>query len=142
MPRSWREVQPRRRRCGIAVGGVALLQINANHSHFDVDCEPFGNNPPGQEFFVKHLVLAAALGAALSFSASVQAKADCKAYPKSEWMKEADAKAKIEAQGYKIDKFKVDGNCYEIYGRNKEGKKVEIYYDAKTLEPVKTEIEK
>ena len=47
-------------------------------------------------------------------------------------MKEADAKAKIEAQGYVIDKFKVSGNCYEIYGKNKEGKKVEIYYDAKT----------
>ena len=31
---------------------------------------------------------------------------------------------------------------YEIYGKNKEGKKVEIYYDAKTLEPVKSEIEK
>ena len=36
----------------------------------------------------------------------------------------------------------MDGNCYEIYGKNKEGKKVEIYYDAKTLEPVKSEIEK
>ncbi|MEJ8814845.1 PepSY domain-containing protein [Variovorax ureilyticus] len=70
------------------------------------------------------------------------AKANCKAYPKSEWMKEAEAKARIEAQGYTISKFKVDGNCYEIYGRNKAGKKVEIYFDAKTLDPVKTEIEK
>ena len=57
-------------------------------------------------------------------------------------MKAEDAKAKIEAQGYTISKFKVDGNCYEIYGKNKEGKKVEIYYDAKTLEPVKREIDK
>jgi hypothetical protein len=57
-------------------------------------------------------------------------------------MKPEDAKARIEAQGYTISKFKVDGNCYEIYGKNKEGKKVEIYYDAKTLAPVKTEIEK
>jgi hypothetical protein len=73
---------------------------------------------------------------------SALAKADCKAYPKAEWMKEADAKAKIESQGYQIKKFKVDGNCYEIYGKDKEGKKVEIYYDAKTLEPVKSEIEK
>jgi hypothetical protein len=91
---------------------------------------------------VKQIVLAAMLGAVASFSSGAYAKADCKAYPKAEWMKEADAKAKIEAQGYTIGKFKVDGNCYEIYGKNKEGKKVEIYYDAKTLEPVKTEIEK
>ena len=70
------------------------------------------------------------------------AGANCKANPKADWMSEADAKTKIGAMGYAINVFKVDGNCYEIYGRNKEGKKVEIYYDAKTLEPVKSEIEK
>ena len=92
---------------------------------------------------MKAIVSAALVGAvAISFSTAALAKADCKAYPKDEWMKPDDAKAKIQAQGYTINKFKVDGNCYEIYGRNKEGKKVEIYYDAKTLEPVKTEIEK
>jgi len=83
------------------------------------------------------------LFAALALSAGVAAAgANCPKYSKSEWMKEADAKAKIEAQGYKIKKFKVDGNCYEIYGTNKEGKKAEIYYDAKTLDVVKAEIEK
>ena len=91
---------------------------------------------------MKSIVLAATLGMLATLSASALAKADCKAYPKAEWMKEADAKAKIEAQGYTISKFKVDGNCYEIYGKNKEGKKVEIYFDAKTLETVKAEIEK
>lgn len=92
---------------------------------------------------MKSRVLSLLLVSAASLSPlSAWAKADCKAYPKSEWMSEADAKAKIQAQGYTIAKFKVDGNCYEIYGKNKEGKKVEIYYDAKTLEPVKSEIEK
>lgn len=85
-------------------------------------------------------LFAALLAATLSTAAF--AKADCKAYPKEEWMKEADAKARIEAQGYTIRKFKVDGNCYEIYGKNKEGKKVEIYFDAKTLDVVKSEVEK
>jgi hypothetical protein len=91
---------------------------------------------------MKSIVCIALLGAAATFSSASFAKADCKAYPKAEWMKAEDAKAKIEAQGYTISKFKVDGNCYEIYGKNKEGKKVEIYFDAKTLEPVKSEIEK
>ena len=68
------------------------------------------------------------------------AGANCKANPKAEWMSEADAQAKLVAQGYKIDKFKIDGNCYEIYGSNKDGKKVEIYFDTKTLEVVKAEI--
>jgi len=91
---------------------------------------------------MKPIVCAALVGVAATFSTAALAKADCPAYPKSEWMKPEDARARIEAQGYTINKFKVDGNCYEIYGKNKEGKKVEIYYDAKTLEPVKSEIQK
>ena len=91
---------------------------------------------------MKLLTVAAALSLAAAFPLTASAKADCKANPKAEWMSEADAKAKIEAQGYSISKFKVDGNCYEIYGKNKEGKKVEIYFDTKTLDVVKSEIEK
>jgi hypothetical protein len=91
---------------------------------------------------MKQIIFVVVLSATAALSTNAAAKADCKAYPNAEWMQEADAKAKIEAQGYTINKFKVDGNCYEIYGKNKEGKKVEIYYDAKTLEPVKSEVEK
>ena len=82
-----------------------------------------------------------ALSLALGFSGAAFTKADCTAHPKSEWMKESDAKAQLESQGYKIRKFKVDGNCYEIYGHDKNGKKVEIYYDTKTLAVVKSEVE-
>ena len=78
----------------------------------------------------------------IGLSGSAFADAKCAAHPKGEWMKEADAKAKLEAAGYKIKKFKVDGQCYELYGHNKEGKKVEIYFDTKTLDIVKSEIEK
>lgn len=52
---------------------------------------------------------------------------------KDQWMKEADFKAKIEQQGYTIKTFKVSkGQCYEIYGFDKAGKKVEIYFDPAT----------
>ncbi|BCL98196.1 hypothetical protein MAFF211491_26480 [Ralstonia solanacearum] len=79
---------------------------------------------------------------ATACSASAFASANCTAHPKNEWMPEAEAQAKIKAQGYIIKKFKVDGHCYEIYGTNQDGKKVEIYYDTKTLDVVKSEIEK
>jgi len=53
--------------------------------------------------------------------------------PKDKWMKEADFKAKVEADGYQIKTFKVSkGQCYEIYGFDKAGKKVEIYFDPAT----------
>ena len=83
-----------------------------------------------------------ALMAAVGFSGAAFAKADCTAHPKSEWMKESDARAQLEGQGYKIKKFKVDGNCYEIYGTTREGKRAEVYFDVKTLEVVKAEIGK
>lgn len=79
---------------------------------------------------------------ALALPLSAMAKADCPVYPKSEWIKADDARAKIEDQGYKIKKFQVEGECYEIYGWDKEGKKVEIYFDAKTLAIVKAEVRK
>ncbi len=69
------------------------------------------------------------------------AGARCEAHPKSEWMSEENAKARLVAEGYQIRKFKVDGHCYEIYGKNRDGKKVEIYFDTQTLAIVKSEIE-
>jgi hypothetical protein len=57
----------------------------------------------------------------------------------TQWMKEADFKTKIEAQGYTIKTFKVSkGKCYEIYGFDKAGKKVEIYYDPVTAAPLES----
>lgn len=76
-----------------------------------------------------------------AFSGASLAGAKCEKHPKRDWMSEADAKAKIEAQGYQIKKFKVDGNCYEIYG-TKDGKKAEVYFDTRTLDVVKAEISK
>ncbi|MDO9150037.1 MAG: PepSY domain-containing protein [Methylotenera sp.] len=73
---------------------------------------------------------------------SAFAGAACDAHPKSEWVPENKLKQTLVEEGYTIKKFKVDGNCYEIYGRNKEGKKVEIYFDTKTLAIVKAEVER
>ena len=62
-------------------------------------------------------------------STAALAGADCPAAPKEKWMPEAKMKERLVAEGYKIKVFKVDGNCYEIYGWDKENKKVEIYFN-------------
>jgi hypothetical protein len=36
---------------------------------------------------------------------------------------------KAEGEGYKIRKFKQPGTCYEIYGTDKNGKDIEIYFN-------------
>ncbi|MBV2167691.1 MAG: PepSY domain-containing protein [Bdellovibrio sp.] len=69
------------------------------------------------------------------------AKKNCTDEPKEKWMSEADFKKKAEADGYKIRKFKTPGTCYEIYGTNKEGQKVEIYFNPVDGSIVKSEIE-
>ena len=70
--------------------------------------------------------------AALLTATAATAGPTCKA-PKESWMKEADFKARLEGEGYKIKTFKVTkGQCYEIYGFDKAGKKVEIYFDPAT----------
>ena len=76
--------------------------------------------------------LLAAAAMILAFSTtSVLAGPTCNV-PKEKWMKEADFKAKAEAEGYKIKKFKVNsGKCYEIYG-TKDGKKVEAWFNPET----------
>lgn len=81
------------------------------------------------------------LGLSLTMQ-TVLAAADCKAYPKQEWASEDTLKEALIAEGYVIKKFKVDGHCYEMYGRNAQKKKVELYFDMKTLGIVKAEIEK
>ena len=72
------------------------------------------------------LALAAA-AAFVSFGAVAGPK--CTDAPKSRWMPQQQMKDRILADGYTIDKFKVSGSCYEIYGQDKAGNDVEIYFD-------------
>ncbi len=66
---------------------------------------------------------------AMAFVSQAEAKKSCTDQPKEKWMSEADFKKMVEGQGYKIRKFKQPGSCYEIYGQDKDGKEVEIYFD-------------
>lgn len=63
------------------------------------------------------------------FSAPAFAKKNCTDEPKSKWMSEEAFKKKAVEEGYKIRKFKQPGTCYEIYGTDKDGNDVEIYFN-------------
>jgi hypothetical protein len=69
------------------------------------------------------------------------ADADCPVAPRDQWLSEADMKKKIADMGYMPDVFKVSGNCYEIYGKNKDGKDVEVYFNPVDGSIVKEEVE-
>ena len=69
----------------------------------------------------------------LATSSAALAEPRCTSEPKEKWISESDMKAKISNLGYQAKVFKVTkGNCYEIYGFDKAGKRVEIYFDPVT----------
>jgi hypothetical protein len=66
----------------------------------------------------------------------------CTTADKAQWQDQAKFQEDLKTQGYEIKRFKVtSGNCYEIYGWNKDKQKVEIYFDPVSGNAVKTEIE-
>ncbi|WP_174874837.1 PepSY domain-containing protein [Vogesella oryzae] len=83
-------------------------------------------------------LLAASLMAVVASAAF--ASVPCPAQPAAKWQKEADFRQLLEKQGYRISKLEVSGNCYEVYGRNKEGNKVEILFDPVSGKPLRSDI--
>jgi hypothetical protein len=67
----------------------------------------------------------------VAMSTAALAEPTCHA-PKDKWMTQASFKQSMETQGYKIKTLKVTNGCYEIYGHNKAGKRVELSFDPVT----------
>ncbi|WP_018858385.1 PepSY domain-containing protein [Rhizobium sp. 42MFCr.1] len=80
-------------------------------------------------------ILFTAAFASLAFSA--WASPYCTKEPESAWLSEAVVRERAVATGNSVEVFKkTKGNCYEVYGRNAKGKRVEIYYHPVTGEIV------
>lgn len=76
-------------------------------------------------------------------SLSAFAEPNCTKEAKETWKDQKAFQETLKGEGYKIKKFKVtSGNCYEIYGTDKDGQKVEIYFNPVNGEKVKEEIKK
>ena len=79
------------------------------------------------------LVLAAA-ALAVASPALATGKMTCKAGPQSAWKTEAVLQQTLKKQGWQVRKSKVDGGCYEVYGTDPQGNRVEAYFHPVTLE--------
>ena len=89
----------------------------------------------------KSLITSGLLALAMLSASSAFAEANCQAHPKNKQIPQADFQKALEKHGFTIKKFKTDGNCYEMYGKSKGGKKVEMYFDTKNGKIVKSEID-
>lgn len=75
---------------------------------------------------------------------SLQATAgpECTQEPQEKWQSVEAFKEKMQRDGYEVKRYKItSGNCYEIYGWNKKGQKVEIYFHPISGEIIKQEID-
>ncbi|VWX30736.1 PepSY domain-containing protein [Moraxellaceae bacterium 17A] len=89
----------------------------------------------------KSLITSGLLALAMLSASSAFAEANCQAHQKNEQIPQADFQKALEKHGFTIKKFKTDGNCFEMYGKSKGGKKVEMYFDTKDGKIVKSEID-
>jgi len=64
----------------------------------------------------------------------------CTDEPSSKWLPKDQLMTRIvDTEGYRVDVFKVTtGNCYELYGRDRQGKRIEIYYNPVNADVVKS----
>jgi hypothetical protein len=90
---------------------------------------------------MRKIALSLVLASIIATPFAAQAAPKCTDQPKEKWMSEDAMKAKVTALGYeRIKTFKVSGNCYEIYGYTKDGKKAEVYFNPVNGDVVKSEI--
>ena len=80
------------------------------------------------------LSLAATTFAFAAGPASATGLATCDSGPKEGWQPQAKLEKQLTDQKWQVRRIKVDGGCYEVYAVDKAGKKVNLAYNAETLE--------
>jgi hypothetical protein len=54
--------------------------------------------------------------------------------PQAEWQPKEALQKKLESEGWTIKAIKIDEGCFEVYGKDAAGKKMETYFDPKSFE--------
>ncbi len=57
--------------------------------------------------------------------------------PQAEWQPKEALQQKLEGEGWKVKTIKIDEGCYEVYGKDAAGKRMETYFDPKTFAVMK-----
>ncbi len=90
---------------------------------------------------MKHFILTSATAAVLALSATaVYADSNRCNAPMSEWQPRESLQQKLEAEGWQVKRIKTDDGCYEVYAFDKDGKRIEAYFDPKSLKMMQKKI--
>ena len=80
--------------------------------------------------------LAGALVVLAAGQAMAHGNVRCPEHPKAEWQAPDQLRQKLEAEGWQVRKIETTKRCFEVYAKDTQGKKVEAFFDPKTLERV------
>lgn len=74
----------------------------------------------------------------LAVSTSVLARDNvkCQKHPEHEWKPHTELQRKLESDGWQIRRMEKTATCYEVYGKDPQGKRVEAFFDPKTFDRV------
>ena len=59
--------------------------------------------------------------------------------PQASWRSVDELKSELTGKGWTIREVKTDDGCYEVYGTDAAGKRMEVYFDPATFEAVGTD---
>ena len=71
-------------------------------------------------------------------SAHATGLATCDSGPKESWQAQAKLEQMLKDKGWTVRRVKEDGGCYEVYGLDDKGQRVEAYFHPLTLAPMPT----
>ncbi|MFV1878646.1 PepSY domain-containing protein [Nioella sp.] len=89
---------------------------------------------------MKKTLSAFALIALLPAGAALADDDECHA-PRDQWQPREAAMQLAEQNGWTVREFEIDDGCYEIEGRDQDGREIEVQLDPATLEIVEMEYE-
>ncbi len=81
---------------------------------------------------MKRVVLFTA--AAVAMATPALAAGTCSTAPKSQWQPQSKLETNLQADGLTVRQIKVENGCYEVYATDKDGKRLNLAYNAETLQ--------
>ena len=92
---------------------------------------------PGAGVRVKMVAFLIGLGLSAA-AAPVMAHGDvqCPSHPKNEWRPHTELVAKLEKAGWTVRRVEATETCYEVYAKDPQGRRREVFFDPKTHEEV------
>ncbi len=73
----------------------------------------------------------------MSLAGLATAGSECKV-PPDKWMKESDFRFHLKRQGYLIKTIKIVNGCYEVYGLDPFGRRIQILFHPETAMPLES----